>query len=173
MSTYIWGKIKLKEIPEKLENYQSEDILIYFDKQKKSSLFLSELNEREVYFNIACGYEEMIPQHARYCLNCDELFFSLNFPKRAKDLELYYYDLHERIKRLQKFIIELYNNPNVEKITYYYTESGNEVSIDEYEKVDWKINEFAEHFFDEIIKLRGLTPTIQIVWTKQNNGDNI
>ena len=174
MSTFIWGKIKFKTVPEILEDYHKDNILIYFYKEvktykEKSPLYLSELGEREIYFNIACGYEQVIPKNNKYPYLCsNSSFFNLNIPKKMKcvDFELYYPALKERLKRLQDLIIEIYNNPNVEKITYFHADDGNVISLDEYKIVNWKIEDFAERFFDAIEECRGLTPTIQVMWKK-------
>lgn len=167
MSTYIWGKIKFSpNIPTDIRNYQKADILIYFSKKKGSSLYMVNLEENELYFNIACGYEEMIPQHEKYCLNCDEQYFSLNCPKREKNLEPYFNELHNRIKRLQDVITGIYERPEVEKITYFHTDTGNESSIDEYEVVNWKLQEFADKFFEAMNGIYVFPPTIKVVFAK-------
>lgn len=167
MSTFIWGKIKLRELPENFNSYKRDDILVFFDIQK-NDLYMSDLRNNEIYFNIACGYEKMAYpyMYKMNYLNCDCTFFSLNAPKREKNLEPYFEKLFNRIKRLQEVITEIYERPEVESITYYHTDDGNDNSLDDYEKVDWKLNEFAEKFFEEMKKLHGFTPTIQIVWTK-------
>ena len=54
-------------------------------------------------------------------------------------------------------------------ITYYHTDDGNENSINDYELVDWDLEEFAYKFFMDIKKLKGFTPTIKIVFSKSNN----
>lgn len=169
MSTFIWGKIKYKEMPVKFDNYQREDILVFFD-INKNNLYMSNLNEREIYFNIACGYEEMVYpyKYQMHYLNCEETFFSLrNVTKWDKNLEPYFQDLFKRIKKLHSVIIEIFNNPNVEKITYFHTDTGNENSIDNYTIVNWRLKDFADKFFEAIKNNIGFTPTIQIVFEKQ------
>jgi len=170
MSTFIWGKIRLLALPDNFKSYQRDDILVFFDIQK-NDLFLSDLESKEIYFNIACGYEEMIypRKYKMNCLNCDTHFFSIDFPKHPKNiktLEPYFIALHERIKRLQKVILEIYERPEVESITYFHTESGNEISLDEYESVDWKINEIADQFFERIVSSKGFAPSIKVVFQK-------
>lgn len=167
MSTFIWGKIKLRMLPENFNSYQRGNILVFFDIQK-NDLYMSDLESKEIYFNIACGYKEMIYpyKYKMNYLNCDELFFSLNCPKRERNLEPYFDALHKRIKKLQEVIKEIYERPEVEKITYYHTDTGNENSIDEYELVYWKLEEFADKFFQSIKDNYGFTPTIKIVFEK-------
>jgi hypothetical protein len=167
MSTFIWGKIKFKELPKNFNSYQRGDILVFFELQK-NDLYMSDLQDTEIYFNIACGYEEMIYlyKYKRYYLNCDYSFFSLNCPKREKNIEPYFKALYNRIKKLQEVILEMYERPEVEKITYFHTDTGNEISIDEYEIVDWKIQDFADRFFEAIKENRGFTPTIKVIFSK-------
>ena len=167
MSTFIWGKIKLKELPESFSSFQKGDILVFFDVQK-NDLYMSDLQSKEIYFNIACGYEEMVYpyKHKMQYLNCDCSYFSINAPKREKNLEPYFYSLHNRIKKLQDVIAEMYERSEVEKITYFHTDTGNEDSIEEYETVDWKLEEFADKFFEAMKENHGFTPTIQIVFQK-------
>ena len=58
MSTFIWGKIKLnKKII--IDNYQRNSILVFFSVQK-NDLFQDDLEDNEIYFNIACGYDKMV-----------------------------------------------------------------------------------------------------------------
>lgn len=167
MSEFIWGKIKLKALPENFNSYQRGNILVFFSIQK-NDLYMSDLENKEIYFNIACGYEEMIyPYNYKMnYLNCNEEYFSLNAPKREKNLEPYFDELYTRIKNLQEVITEIYERPEVEKITYYHTDTGNEVSIDEYEFVDWKLEKFADKFFEAIKASNGFTPTIKVVFAK-------
>jgi len=86
--------------------------------------------------------------------------------KARKNLEYYFEVWHNRIKKLQDVIVEIYEGPKVEKITYFHTDTGNENSIEEYEKVDWKLEEFADKFFEAMKENHGFTPTIQIVFEK-------
>lgn len=175
MSRFIWGKIKLNALPDNFNCYRRGDILVYFALQK-DDIYLSDLGSKEIYFNIACGYNEMIyPHHDTCCLNCDDSFFSINFPKRSKhkkrskqitNLEPYFSALHQRLKRLQKVIEELYERPEVDAITLFHTETGTEFSIEEYCCVNWKINEFADNFYNEIIAEKGLSPSIKVVFQK-------
>ena len=58
MSTFIWGKIKLNK-KTIIDNFQRKNILVYFS-YEKNDLFLCDLEENEIYFNIACGYDEMV-----------------------------------------------------------------------------------------------------------------
>ena len=129
---------------------------------------MSDLENREIYFNIACGYENMVYPYfyKMNYLNCNCNFFCLNTPKRDKNLGPYFDDLYKRIKNLQDVITEIYQRSEVDSITYYHTDTGNENSIDEYELVDWKLEEFADKFFGKIIGTKGFTPTIKIVFQK-------
>ena len=166
MSTFIWGKIKLNKL-KNISSYQSGNILVFFTYQK-NYLFKSDLEKNEIYFNIACGYDSMVNpsfNEGEY-LECSDTFFFLNCPKREKKLEPYFDALHKRIKKLQEVIKEIYERPEVEKITYYHTDTGNENSIDEYELVNWKIEEFADRFFEAIKENHGFTPTIKVVFNK-------
>lgn len=167
MSTFIWGKIKLRDLPENFDSYQRGDILVFFDIQK-NDLYMSDLKSKEIYFNIACGYEEMVYpyKYKMDYLNCDEQYFSLNCPKREKNLEPYFNELHNRIRNLQKVIVEMLDRSEVNFIEYYHTETGNEISIDEYVSVDWKLHEFADKFFEAMEKNNGFTPTIRAKFVK-------
>ena len=170
MSTFIWGKIKLNRLPESFRSYQRGDIIVYFN-LLRDPLYMSELNEGEIYFNIACGYEEMVYplQYKMSCLNCASEFFSLDIPiktKKREDPEVYFERLFARIKRLQEVILELLNKPEVDRIEYYHTDSASEDSVEEYEFVDWKPEEFAQRFFEEMEKHAGSTPTIRAVFKK-------
>ena len=53
----------------------------------------------------------------------------------------------------------------------YYNKLNSSIqnSINDYELVDWDLEEFAYKFFMEIKKLKGFTPTIKIVFSKSNN----
>lgn len=102
-------------------------------------------------------------------LNCDESYFSINALKKVNDLEPYFEKLFLRILELQNVIKEIFNDKNVQRITYYHTDDGNENSINDYELVDCDLEEFAYKFFMEIKKLKGFTPTIKIVFSKSNN----
>ena len=156
MSTFIWGKIKLnKKII--MENYQRKNILVFFSGEK-SDLFQCDLEENELYFNIACGYDKMVNllSYKMNYLNCNEYYFSINSFKKTDDLQPYFEKLFLRILDLQDVIKEIFNNQNVERITYFHTETGNENSIDDYELVNWKLEEFAKKFFEEIKKIKDL-----------------
>ena len=156
MSTFIWGKIKLnKKII--MENYQRKNILVFFSGEK-SDLFQCDLEENELYFNIACGYDKMVNllSYKMNYLNCNEYYFSINSFKKTDDLQPYFEKLFLRILDLQDVIKEIFNNKNVERITYFHTETGNENSIDDYELVNWKLEEFAKKFFEEIKKIKDL-----------------
>lgn len=169
MSTFIWGKIKLNK-KTIIDNFQRKNIVVYFSYEKKD-LFLCDLEENEIYFNIACGYDEMVnlSSYKMNYLNCDEHYFSINALKKTNDLQPYFEKLFSRILDLQDVIEEIFNNENVKRITYYHTDDGNENSIDDYESVDWKLAEFAEKFFAEILKNKGFTPTIKVVFNKNLN----
>lgn len=169
MSTFIWGKIKLnKKII--IDNYQRNSILVFFSDQK-NDLFQDDLEDNEIYFNIACGYDKIVSPslYEMKYLNCDESYFSINALKKVNDLEPYFEKLFLRILELQNVIKEIFNDKNVQRITYYHTDDGNENSINDYELVDWDLEEFAYKFFMEIKKLKGFTPTIKIVFSKSNN----
>jgi hypothetical protein len=167
MSTFIWGKIKLSELPENFKSYQRGNVLVFFDIQK-NDLFMSDLQDKEIYFNIACGYDDMVfpYKYKMNYLNCYDNYFYINAPKREKDLKPYFNELYNRIKRLQDIIVEIYERPEVEKIMYFHTDTGNEISIDEYEVVNWKLQEFANKFFEAMKQNHGFTPTIQVVFEK-------
>lgn len=166
MSDYIWGKLKLKE---KIifNNYQRNNILVYFT-DKKNSLFQCDLEENEIYFNIACGYNQMVDLsiYEEQYLNCEVSYFFLNAPKKTKNLNLYFESLYSRIINLQDVINEIYNNENVEKITYFHADENDENLIDEYKLVDWKLEAFADKFFIATILNMGFTPTIKVVFKK-------
>ena len=72
---------------------------------------------------------------------------------------MYHIHIHDVIK-------EMFDNENVEQITYFHTETGNENSIDDYELVNWKLEEFADRFYAEIKNNKGFTPTIKVVFNK-------
>lgn len=168
MSTFIWGKIKLKELLPNFRSYQKGNILVYFHLQK-NHLYISELGEHEIYFNIACGYEKIISLNQYNYLNCDDLYFSLNFPKRlkrVKDCTQYEKDLYARIKDLQSVITDLYNRDEISCIEYYHTEQGGEHSVNEYQLVDWKIYEFADKFYGYMKNNCFFTPTIRVFFDK-------
>ena len=164
MSTFIWGKIKLNKLII-MDNYQRKNILVFFTSEK-NDLFQSDLEENEIYFNIACGYDKMmtLPSYKTNYLNCNEYYFSLNSFKKTDDLKPYFEKLFQRILNLQHVIKEIFDNENVKRIMYFHTETGNENSIDDYELVDWKLEEFAEKFFEKIKENKGFTPTIKIVF---------
>ena len=100
-------------------------------------------------------------------LNCNESYFSINALKKDDDLQSCFEKLFLRIQYLQDVIKEIFDNKNVEQITYFHTESGNESSIDEYELVNWNLEEFANKFFIEIKNNKGFTPTIKVVFNKK------
>lgn len=169
MSTFIWGKIKIdKKII--MDNYQRNNILVFFSNQK-NDLFQIDLEDNEIYFNIACGYDKMVNPslYKMKYLNCDDSYFSVNALKNEDDIEPYFEKLFLRILDLQNVISEIFNDKNVQQIMYYHTESGNESSIDEYELVDWSLEEFAYNFFTEIKNNNGFTPTIKVIFNKSNN----
>ena len=58
MSTFIWGKIKLNR-KIMINDYQRKSILVFFS-DKKNDLFQCDLEENEIYFNIACGYDKIV-----------------------------------------------------------------------------------------------------------------
>lgn len=166
MSTFIWGKIKLKN-KKILNNYRRKNILVYFC-DKKNDLFQSDLDNNEIYFNIACGYDYIVnlSTHKTPYLNCNESYFLLNIPPKVNDMYPYFEKLLRRIKDLQEVIVELFNDKDVEKITYFHTDTGNENSITEYKCVNWRLDEFADKFFIETILNRGFTPTIRVEFCK-------
>lgn len=166
MSTFIWGKIKLNR-KIMINDYQRKSILVFFS-DKKNDLFQCDLEENEIYFNIACGYDKTVNllSYKMNYLNCNESYFSINALKKTDDLQPYFEKLFLRILDLQDVIKEIFNNKNVERITYFHTETGNENSIDDYELVNWKIEEFAKKFFAEIKKNKGITPTVKVVFNK-------
>lgn len=167
MSTFIWGKIKLNKKIIK-NNYQRKNILVFFS-DEKNDLFQSDLEENEIYFNIACGYEQMVNPSAYNMdyLNCNESYFYINATKKD-DLSACLKELYLRITDLQEVIKEILEDENVEKITYFHTETGNENSIDEYECVNWSPEEFADKFFTETLINSGFTPTIKVIFSKKN-----
>lgn len=168
MSTFIWGKIKLnKKIM--INDYQRKNILVFFS-DEKNDLFQCDLEENEIYFNIACGYKQIVNPltYKMHYLNCNDSYFSINALENKDDLESFFEDLFLRILDLQDIIEEIFNNIYVERITYFHTETGNENSIDDYELVNWKLEEFAIKFFAEIKKNKGFTPTIKVVFNKDN-----
>lgn len=168
MSTFIWGKIKLsKKIM--INDYQRKSTLVFFS-DEKNDLFQCDLEENEIYFNIACGYNQIVNplSYQMHYLNCDDSYFSINALENKDDLESSFERLFLRILDLQDVIKEIFNNKNVERITYFHTETGNENSIDDYELVNWKLEEFAKKFFAEIKKNKGFTPTIKVVFNKDN-----
>jgi|GEM_PF-2259969 len=164
MSTFIWGKIEYKELPKEIEHYQKNDIQVLFSRKDPKFLFSVGLKENEWFFNISCGYSEKML--GSYLLNCHERFFSLDKPSKVKDWEQCLSETYERLKRLQDFIIELLNNPNIESMVYFHTDTGNETSIDEYEAVDWEAEEFADRFFERIKEASGCTPTIKVFFKR-------
>lgn len=133
-------------------------------------MFQSDLEENEIYFNIACGYNQIVSplSYQMHYLNCDDSYFSINALENNDDLESSFKKLFLRILDLQDVIKEIFNNKNVERITYFHTETGNENSVDDYELVNWKLEEFAKKFFAEVIKNKGFTPTIKVVFNKDN-----
>ena len=166
MSTFIWGKIKLdKKIM--MNDYQRKSILVFFS-EKKNDLFQSDLEDNEMYFNIACGYNQIVNplSYKMDYLNCDDSYFSINSLEFEDDLEPYFKNLFLRILDLHDVIKEMFDNENVEQITYFHTETGNENSIDDYELVNWKLEEFADRFYAEIKNNKGFTPTIKVVFNK-------
>ncbi|MCL2570528.1 MAG: hypothetical protein FWE16_04975 [Firmicutes bacterium] len=170
MSTFIFGKIKFNQISDglKLKGYQKNDIHIFLCVEKNDLMDLIELDAGEVYFNIACGYENIDLQkyNVKYW-NCHEDFFQPDFLLQKRKLkDICYNKLQMRLIQLNEFIINLYSRESVEKITYFHTCTGNEVSLDEYELVNWEIEEFAEKFLERIKQLPGGTPTIQWVLKK-------
>ena len=168
VSTFIWGKIKYNK-PRTFRPYQRGNILVYFS-EEKNDLCMCDLNENEVFFNIACGYDRMISlsEDGSEYLPCNDPFFFLYCPKHEKNIEPYFDMLHGRLQDLQCVIAEIYRLPEVEKITYYHTDTGNENSIDEYAPVDWKLEEFADRFLEAIKENLGFTPTVKIVFEKGN-----
>jgi hypothetical protein len=172
MSTFIWGKIKFTR-KTVLDNYQRSNILVFFSNEK-NDLFQDGLEDNEMYFNIACGYDKMVNPslYKMNYLNCNDSYFSINAFKKQDDLEPYFEKLFLRILDLQNVIKEIFNNQNIEQITYYHTESGNENSIDEYKLVVWNLEEFAYKFLKEIKNNNGLTPTIKVVFKKSNKETN-
>ncbi len=167
MSTFIWGKIKLYEKTIK-NNYQRNRILVFFS-DNKNDLFQSDLEENEIYFNIACGYDQMVnpSSYKMDYLNCNESYFSINAFKKKDDLQSCFEKLFLRILDLQDVIKEIFDDKNVERIMYFHTDSGDEDSIEEYELVDWNLEEFADKFFTEIINNKGFTPTIKVTFNKK------
>ena len=98
MSTFIWGKIKLNK-KTIIDNFQRKNIVVYFSYEKKD-LFLCDLEENEIYFNIACGYDEMVnlSSYKMNYLNCDEHYFSINALKKTNDLQPYFEKLFSSCK---------------------------------------------------------------------------
>ena len=163
------GKLKLnKKVV--INNYQRKNILVFFS-DKKNDLFECDLEENEIYFNIACGYNKMIEpsSYKMDYLNCSDSYFFINAPKKHDYFQPCLESLYLRILDLQNVIKEILDDENVIQITYYHTDSGNENSIDEYELVDWNIDYFAAKFFVEIIMNKGFTPTIKVVFNKNDN----
>ena len=69
------GKLKLnKKVV--INNYQRKNILVFFS-DKKNDLFECDLEENEIYFNIACGYNKMIEPsfYKMDYLNCSDSYF--------------------------------------------------------------------------------------------------
>ena len=102
-------------------------------------------------------------------LNCSDSYFFINAPKKHDYFQPCLESLYLRILDLQNVIKEILDDENVIQITYYHTDSENENSIDEYELVDWNIDYFAAKFFVEIILNKGFTPTIKVVFNKNDN----
>lgn len=167
MSEFIWGKIKLRHLPPTFNSYKKGDILVFFSTQK-TDLFLEDLCEHEIYFNIACGYSQMVyPYEYRMCyLNCETHYFCLNCSKKEKNISFYVQKLHERMMNLQNTIIELFNNDWVEEMYLFYTENGNESSLDEYIPVTWSKESLADNFSRFALEYTSMPSAIRVCLKK-------
>lgn len=68
-------------------------------------------------------------------------------------------------KRFERSIKKLLSLPDVVQITVYHSEGGLVNSEDEYELVEWNIDEFASEFFKAMSKNMMFQPTIKVVFT--------
>jgi len=171
MSEFIWGKRKFKNESDKsIEDYQEEDIQIFFNMPTFLYSGFLDLTGRELYYNISCGYLEAFDTKKReHYLNCHEQFFSPNFILNDKDnlQEICYLALYGRLKRLQGFIAELFQRPNIEQLIFYYSNSGDDNSTDDYIAVDWKLEEFADKILEEEMESPGGIISFKLVLAKQ------
>ena len=173
MSTFIWGKTKLSNKCV-INDMRIKNISVFFT-EEKTDLFIVGLEENEVYFNIVCGYEGLSRSSwdKLHYHNCDDAFFSIGALRKTDDFSECLKKLHGRLLDLQHAIEDILINDNVEGIDFYYTDDGDVDSIDEYEPVDWPIEDFADRFFAEIMKNKGLGPTIKAVFPKKHDGSKI
>ena len=113
---------------------------------------------REVFQNLISGFLGVKPSD--YAYNDD--FFTWY---DGESIESFI----RKIKKIQHILEKLLENPRVEKVTFFHDEMGPPGCLEEYEEVDWRIENFAIEFFNKMKKQAMITPTIMAVFEKQKN----
>ena len=161
MSVFTWGKIKFDSKPQHLKNFEQEKIWVMFDLAEDESqgigLHVSELEENEIYFDMLCDYHKYEGQ------NVNPLDYSNNDDFLMRDIERECEkEYEERISKIQRVLKTLLNILGVQEISFFNTEAG-ECSIEDYEQVEWNINEFALRFVKRAADNNWFPPTIKVV----------
>ena len=162
MSSFCWCIIKTdKDLKGSFfSEYQKNNICCIFDKDRNRFLDKS-LAIDEIFCNIACGYDNVPPLSPKGILNNCDQFFGYVFPKKAKirDMDILVSakcELKKRLEFFQSVIFDIYSLDNVRSLTLFFTETANELSLFEYQHMDWKVEEISIKLFGLIEYNHGL-----------------
>ena len=173
MSSFCWCIINIDKNTKEsfFSGYKKNNVICIFDKDRHR--FLDQpLAIDEIFCNIACGYDNVPHLSPEGILNNDNQFFGYAFPPKTKirDMDILDFAKRELKKRLdffQSVIWDLYSLENVCCLTLYFTETANELSLFEYQHMDWKIDEISVKISELAENNYGLIPAFKLKLKKR------
>ena len=164
MSMFLWGKVKSKkEQNEIINGHIIIDDSVAFFSNKQNNLFISPLEEGEIYFNLALGYadfenlEEYFSKH-KY-MNVHENYFNPENWESAEDN-----DYKVIVKKFKSIISALFKLHNVCRITLYASVQGINFKECLYgDPITLSLNDFEKTIFDLMKKNYYNIPTCKMI----------
>ena len=143
MSQSTWGKIKFKEKTKQLNNFKQENIWIMFDlpDDEKWPLHISKLEKNEIYFDILCDFYKYTNVNPYDYSNNDDFFMIDSYDRKGRE------DFYERLKKVQRVLETLLKQPDVIEVSFFNTWQGTLCCVEDYDEVNWKLEDFASEFF--------------------------
>ena len=174
MSSFCWCIVEVAESSKDIfllecEKIQENNFCLIFDKEV-NRFFEEPLAKNQVFCNIAFGYDNIPVLPPKGVLNNDEAYFGYVFshPKRIDNnaFDIARKELKERLKVFQDLIFNLYNAIGVRSFKLFYTDTSNELSLTEYIRMDWKIEELSLKMYELIENNKGLLEALTLEWIK-------
>lgn len=173
MSSFCWCIIKIDKNSKGsfFSEYLKYNICCIFDKDRNR--FLDKpLAIDEIFCNIACGYDNIPHLSPRGILNNCDQFFGYVLPKMKEDyvidkLDYAKSELKKRLETFQSVVCDICSIDCVRQLTLYFTETANELSLLEYQHVDWKLDEISMKLSELIEYNYGLIPAFTLELKKR------